>query len=72
VWEWCQDWYAFSYPAGPQIDPLGPASGDDRVIRGGGWILIARYCRSAYRGRYTPIIRDIMGLRLARTTLSYP
>ncbi|MEO8025235.1 MAG: SUMF1/EgtB/PvdO family nonheme iron enzyme [Bryobacteraceae bacterium] len=33
--EWTLDWYG-SYPAAPQVDPVGPASGFARVVRGGG------------------------------------
>ena len=73
VWEWCQDWYATPYPSGPQTDPLGPPSGDYRVLRGGSWNYNARYCRSAFRFWFTPVYRDgDVGLRLARTTPSYP
>ena len=36
VWEWVADWYG-DYHAGDLTDPTGPASGDKRVIRGGGW-----------------------------------
>ena len=44
VWEWCWDWYSDSTPAGGQ-DPTGPAaSGVSRVIRGGSWINIAKFC----------------------------
>ena len=32
--EWCLDWWA-RYPQQPQIDPIGPASGTAKVIRGG-------------------------------------
>lgn len=35
VREWCADWFSFRYPTGPQIDPVGPASGKERVRRGG-------------------------------------
>jgi formylglycine-generating enzyme required for sulfatase activity len=35
VAEWVADWYG-SYPSLPQIDPVGPASGIAKVIRGGG------------------------------------
>ena len=38
VWEFVHDWYREDYYAiSPGIDPLGPASGAVRVIRGGGF-----------------------------------
>ncbi|MBF0246209.1 MAG: formylglycine-generating enzyme family protein [Planctomycetes bacterium] len=64
VWEWCLDWYQddiTSYTS----DPYGPASGSNRVRRGGSWNYIAQYCRSAYRGSSTPSFWDyILGFRL--------
>ena len=36
VSEWCQDWYG-DYPRSAVTDPVGPASGRDRVLRGGNW-----------------------------------
>ena len=36
VWEWVADWHG-PYPAEPQTNPTGPASGQERVIRGGSW-----------------------------------
>lgn len=36
VWEWCADWYG-DYTAAPQSDPKGPATGNNRVLRGGAW-----------------------------------
>jgi formylglycine-generating enzyme required for sulfatase activity len=56
VWEWCLDWYE-SAPAGA-LDPLGPASGSSRVLRGGGWLGNARHCRSAARYGYSPAYRN--------------
>jgi len=50
VYEWCLDWFNASYTG--TVDPPGPASGTDRVIRGGSWNAqgeSARYCRSAAR-----------------------
>jgi formylglycine-generating enzyme required for sulfatase activity len=35
VAEWCLDWHG-PYPSQPQIDPIGPAYGIARVVRGGG------------------------------------
>ena len=66
VWEWCADWYG-EYPAGLAVDPSGPPSGEDRVLRGGSWGNLARYCRSAYRDGYDPGDRGgFLGFRLAR------
>jgi formylglycine-generating enzyme required for sulfatase activity len=66
VWEWCQDWLA-DYTAEPQHDPVGPDSGQDRVLRGGSWDLGGRGCRSASRDGSTPGLRDDgSGFRLAR------
>ena len=38
VWEWTADYYAATrYAEGQNMNPVGPASGELRVIRGGGW-----------------------------------
>ncbi|HET7545748.1 MAG TPA: bifunctional serine/threonine-protein kinase/formylglycine-generating enzyme family protein [Polyangiaceae bacterium] len=36
VWEWVADWYG-NYQASPGKNPLGPATGERKVIRGGAW-----------------------------------
>ncbi len=53
LWEWCQDWWD-AYVGGNAIDPQGPATGSERVIRGGGWLYQARFCRSAQRNALSP------------------
>ena len=57
VWEWCLDWYSGSLPGGNVTDPKGPASGSNRVLRGGGWGYRGVVCRSASRGYYFPTER---------------
>jgi formylglycine-generating enzyme required for sulfatase activity len=52
VWEWCLDWYG-TYPD-TVTDPVGVDSGLNRVLRGGGWFYLAKYCRSAHHGNYYP------------------
>ena len=52
VWEWCADRQR-TYGEGEAIDPMGeaPSSGPaSRVLRGGSWVGVARFCRSALRG----------------------
>ena len=64
VWEWCNDWHG-QYPTGSVTDPLGSSSGDNRVLRGGGWYSYARNCRSANRGGNRPGYRSgLFGFRL--------
>ena len=47
--EWCLDWHSISLGYNSAIDPLGPSSGERRVLRGGGWSMKAADCRSASR-----------------------
>jgi len=69
VYEWCEDWYAANaYPSVPDTDPMGPASGQYRVVRGGSWYDAPTYCRSASRSSYeqpTFTANDV-GFRIAR------
>ncbi len=53
VAEWCHDWYA-DYPEGVAIDPVGPDTGQKRVLRGGHWRIDGRTCRSACRCSHKP------------------
>ena len=53
VFEWCWDWYGAdfyeAFAARVMENPVGPAKGKDRVLRGGSWYLSAEDCRSADR-----------------------
>ena len=65
VWEWCADRYG-AYPTGAVTDPTGSNSGSTRVYRGGSWIHVGPYCRSACRNWFTPDSRSsYIGFRLA-------
>ena len=45
VWEWCADWFAADwYPHSPSDDPVGPETGQQRVMRGGSYLCHASYC----------------------------
>ena len=70
VWEWCADGFD-KYPAEAVENPTGPGKQPSetagRVLRGGSWILEARFCRSAMRYGHDPGERYVsFGFRLAR------
>jgi len=55
VWEWTADWFQAAYPSGnPVVDPTGPASGSNRVRRGGSWSGPGATLRSAGRSNVNP------------------
>jgi hypothetical protein len=61
AWEWCRDnWDAHAYRrrVNGVCDPEEPGKGGaNRVIRGGGWYISARFCRSAFRNWWDPGVR---------------
>ena len=69
VWEWVSDWHASDYYAySPLENPLGPESGDYRVLRGGSWYNYGNYLRSADRDRYDPTDSvNFLGFRCSRS-----
>jgi sulfatase modifying factor 1 len=59
VWEWVNDWYdANYYQHGPSQDPQGPASGSERVQRGGGFISNPRNTRASDRDKDSPATKS--------------
>jgi formylglycine-generating enzyme required for sulfatase activity len=69
VWEWNNDWYA-AYTSGAATNPVGPATGSYRVLRGGAWhydYLYGDYFRSASRFNIHPNDRGGIGFRAVRS-----
>ncbi len=58
VWEWCSDWFSAGFhQSGPRENPLGPPSGNTKIITGGSYLCHASYCnryRVAARTANTP------------------
>lgn len=45
AWEWCSDWFGTRFRAKPALrDPVGPAKGDGKVMKGGSFLCHASYC----------------------------
>ena len=68
VWEWCSDWYG-PYPTDTEtelINPAGPETGTERVLRGGYFEGPALFCRVSCRNKSKPdFAASMFGLRLA-------
>jgi iron(II)-dependent oxidoreductase len=68
-WEWVADWYDRKYyQSSPSRNPMGPARGHAKVLRGGSWYFIAGVARAATRVRNDPESRaGSYGFRCAKT-----
>ncbi len=68
VLEWTADWYDENYYSkSPPRNPKGPASGEDRVLRGGSWLSVPDTVRSAARYWNIPTTRNAyIGFRCAQ------
>ena len=64
LFEWCQDWQAAAMPEVRQ--PFGPAEGEFKILRGGGWIFAAIGCRSSIMAAApTKDVNGMWGFRVA-------
>lgn len=66
VYEWCFDHYKSDYYSlSFSVDPIGPASGIYRVLRGGSWYHGEYHLRTAHRFRYLTVARiSFVGFRV--------
>jgi len=70
VWEWCQDWFSESYyqecaNEGTVSNPQGPATGSERILRGGGFRELAIRMRCAFRDYvYPEYVSRVIGFRI--------
>ena len=65
VWEWCQDWFG-EYAPMEATDPSGPAHGQFKVFRGGGWNNEVPFAGAANRFMMAPSNGiTFVGFRLA-------
>ena len=69
VREWVEDWYA-PYPKDSQFNPIGPATGNGRIPRGGSWMDLPVNVRSTNRGGNGGMLdysRHKVGFRCAKS-----
>ena len=74
VWEWCSDWFSPSWHCTEdqvtRINPSGPQSGENKVIKGGSFLCHDSYCNRYRLGARTANAPDSattnLGFRCAR------
>jgi formylglycine-generating enzyme required for sulfatase activity len=68
VWQWVNDWYGY-YQSSLESNPLGPDSGQYRVLRGGSWSSGEDEVRTADRNWRDPTtdVYSYFGFRCARS-----
>jgi len=60
VWEWVSDYFA-DYPSEAEDNPVGPESGELRILRGGSWGYPPAFARTTYRYP-APASADYLGV----------
>jgi len=68
VLEWSNDWYQEDYYSqSPSENPIGPATGFEKIIRGGAWNRSETYLQCAFREKKSPNTKHYdIGFRIAR------
>ncbi len=67
VYQWVKDWYDKEYYRVSEAkDPMGPHTGQYRVVRGGSWFSPVADLRAAMRGPLPPVMKlNYLGFRCA-------
>ena len=68
AWEWVNDWFVADLGNKKAVDPMGPKSGNGKVLKGGSYTVTAGGLRGAAR-QETPVdlSQNFLGFRVART-----
>jgi serine/threonine-protein kinase len=68
VWEWVTDWYDSDYyNHAPSVNPPGPTTGTDKILRGGSWSFDQAYAQTPFRYNIKPdYTYDFAGFRCSR------
>ncbi|MFN2295656.1 MAG: formylglycine-generating enzyme family protein, partial [Candidatus Promineifilaceae bacterium] len=71
LWEWVSDWYDTEYyENSPGVNPTGPATGDNKVVRGGSWFDTGNFTSTIVRFPAPPEESgDSIGFRCASDTI---
>ena len=69
VWEWVADYYSDTYYSNsPSLNPPGPESGSERVLRGGSWYDPAYLNRTTTRLKQVEPVDNNYGFRCAKNS----
>jgi formylglycine-generating enzyme required for sulfatase activity len=71
VWEWVADWYGYRYfSSSPKENPQGPATGSERVLKGGSWYKEGNYdvSTSDRMGWFPDYKYDYIGFRCSSSS----
>jgi formylglycine-generating enzyme len=67
VWEWCNDRFQ-NFTQESRVDPGGPTTATERILRGGNWTYGASYLETYARSKDDPITGSMKtGLRIVRS-----
>ena len=68
VWEWTNDWYDWTYyQSSPEQDPMGPATGYQKIVKGGAWDYSANVMTISYNSDHQPKeFKSSFGFRCTR------